>query len=251
MNQSLAFGIAERIREAGQITASRLTARSGVSRMTQRRIDTGESEATLHTIRELAIAAGLDLAVNLVPLSDPDAAAGARSILDDTVTDADLTDSAITWATRLRRFAGQDLDPIDVVTEAGRATAPLQRVGAILLRGDWDDLKLASAATAARGTWVISGDPVLRRIASRDTGQVGAAIVYADDPTAVARYLTHLRPARPATANVAILPMAGILLVDSWEDGPLRLVAPVQAIIDSIGLGGVAADVALNIAKSW
>ena len=244
-------GMARRIRDAADMTSVELTERSGVSRMTQHRIDAGLSDSTIGTLRELALAAGFDLELNLVPVSDPDAAVAARSILDSAVTSEDLTRGASEWVTRLRRLTGPVNDPVDIVSEAGRATAPLQRKGAILLLGDWDDLKLASAASASAAPWVVSGTPALRRIAETSAQPSGPAIVYTADPEAVARHLAHFRPARPSTANLALLPLAPIVLVDSWEDGPVHLVAPVQAILDNIGLGGQNADIALATAREW
>ncbi|WP_343926626.1 hypothetical protein [Rhodoglobus aureus] len=219
--------------------------------MTQHRVETGESDAGLRTLRELALAAGLDISINLLPASDPDAAAGARSIIDASVDAGYLTPSQTEWAQRIRRYVGPELNPIDVVTEAGRVTNPLHRVGAVLLTGGWDELKLASAALSAGGEWLLSGTPVLERIADEPIALDPHAIVYAEDPEAVARFLSHLRPARAATATIVVMPMAPIAKVDSWTDGKFNLVAPVQAIIDSIGLGGSTAEAALAIAREW
>ncbi len=107
MNQTIvAPYIAHQIRDRGMISASRLSARSGVSRSTMHRVDSGEGDLALRTLRELAIAAGLDLDLNLVPLSDPDAATAARRLLGDPSLSDEVDDGVLAWEQRLPRLAG-------------------------------------------------------------------------------------------------------------------------------------------------
>jgi len=117
-----ARGIITELRERSGISPTSLRARSDVSRATQRRIDTGESDVTLGTLRELAIAAGLDIALDLVPLSDPEAAAGARALLDETVKPDTVSPAAAAWLESLLRLTADPLrqsnSPLEIVTDA-------------------------------------------------------------------------------------------------------------------------------------
>lgn len=255
MARTDALGLITELRERSALSPTLLRTRSGVSRATQRRIDTGESDVTLGTLRELAIAAGLDIALDLVPLSDPEAAAGARALLDDTVDPDTISPGAAAWSERLLRLTADPLrqmnNPLEIVTEAGRAAAPLNRYGALLFRGEWSDLKLADAGMASRATWLLSGMSALTALTDEPTPTGGVGILYSADPAAVARYLAHLRPTRPSTANLVILPVTEPVAIDSWQEGPLHLVSPIQAIIDGIGVGGITAETALGIARKW
>lgn len=255
MARTDARGLAAELRQRSGLSPTPLRTRSGVSRATQRRIDTGESDVTLGTLRELAIAAGLDIALELVPLSDPEAANGARALLDNTVDPNTISPAAAAWVRRLTRMTTDPLHqtqkPLDIVTEAARATAPLHRAGALLFRGEWSDLKLADAGMASRAEWLLSGMSALAALTDGPIPDGGIGILYSADPAAVARHLVHLRPTQPSTANLVIVPMTESVTIDSWQSGPLKFVPPIQAIIDGIGVGGTTAQVALEIAGSW
>ncbi|MET4780646.1 hypothetical protein [Glaciihabitans sp. UYNi722] len=250
-----ARGLVIELRERSGMSPTLLRTRSGVSRATQRRIDTGESDVTLGTLRELAIAAGLDIALDLVPLSDPEAATGARALLDDTVDTETISPAAAAWSERLLRLTADPLhqtnNPLEIITEAGRAAAPLNRYGALLFRGEWSDLKLADAGMASRAQWLLSGMSALTALTDESLPTGGVGILYSADPPAVARHLVHLRPTRPSTANVVILPLTESVDIDSWQEGPLHFVSPIQAIIDGIGVGGTTAETAFAIARKW
>jgi transcriptional regulator with XRE-family HTH domain len=255
MARTDARGLITEIRERSGLSPTPLRIRSGVSRATQRRIDTGESDVTLGTLRELAIAAGFDIDLGLVPLSDAEAAAGARALLDDTVDPNTVSRAADAWSKRLLRLTEDPLretnNPLDIIAEAGRAAAPLNRDGALLFRGEWNDLKLADAGMASRAQWLLSGMSALTSLSDEPTPIGGIGILYSADPVAVTRHLVHLRPSRPSTANLVILPITESVTVDSWQKGPLQLVSPIQAIIDGIGVGGTTAEIAVAIARKW
>jgi len=255
MAKSDARGLISELRSRSGMTPTALRNRSGVSRATQRRIDLGESDVTFGTLRELAIAAGFDINVELRPLSDPAAASGARALLDAAVDPRAITQEAAEWSERLLRQTSDPvtgaMHPIDIITAAGHATAPRERDGALLFRGEWSDLKLADAGIASRAPWLLSGASALAALTDELPAPGGVGILYTADPAAVARHLVHLRPTRPSTANLIILPLSDPVTVDSWTDGPLQFVAPVQAIIDGIGVGGTTAQMALWIAEKW
>lgn len=236
------------IADRAGLTLSALSRRSGVSRNTIHRADTGRGDLTLRTLRELAIAAGMDVDVRLVPLSDPDAAAGARVLLGEDIPDELVDDDVRAWVARLRRMVPES-NPVKVVLEAGAAVAPRARVGAIGLDGTFDELKLAAAAESAGGRWAMSGAPALRRLA--DDAPDAPVILHADEPAAVVRYLAPMRDAPTSIARVIVVPLTPIVLVDSAIDERIRLVAPVQALLDSVALGGPAAQTALMIAERW
>src|SRR4051794_1563582 len=102
--------VAELIEELGRTPSS--TARAtGLSRMTIHRLRDGISSPTLATLRELALAAGYDVDVSLVPASDPAAAVAARAMVDPAtptleglegweMTDPDEVEAITKWVTR-------------------------------------------------------------------------------------------------------------------------------------------------------
>ncbi|RFA07555.1 hypothetical protein B7R21_15300 [Subtercola boreus] len=235
--------------EASGLTAVALAARSGVSRSTLFRIDQGQTDSRIETLREVAIAAGFDLAVATRPLSDPDAGRAARVLLDGRY-DFQPGQSVRQWINRLGRLA--ENDPVDIVRVAGVSSSLLKRTGAVFLTGEADDLKLAAAGENSGRAWILSGRGALEQISDSEQPLPGVPrILYADDVHRVVRSLDHLVQGRPERADVIVAPWTDDLSIDALVAGRLRYVAPIQALIDGFGLGGSAADVAADVAGSW
>lgn len=221
---------------------------AGVNRSTIYRIVNGEVEPSISLMRELAIAHGLDIDITLRPLSDPDAAIAARILLDAAFDGHEATEPERQWLRRLDRHN----DPLHIVRSAGAASAPAHRPGAILLRGPSDALRLASAGHASGGQWAVSGRAAL------EAGQENAprrapSILWATEPDRAARMLgdTHRQVTSAANAHVIVVPAPKPVFVDTWQSGAVRIVAPIQMLLDCIGLGGELEMVALSIAERW
>lgn len=216
--------------------------RAGVARSTMLRITQGTVSPTLSTLREIAIACGLDIDVVARTLSDPAAAEAARLMLEDGYTASDPA-AADVWVDRLERTAGAD--PVEIVRVAGNAASLVARRGAHLLAGHVDVLRVASAGDGSRGAWAISGAPPL------DT--TGTIVLWADDADRAARLLAEpLHPTDdPSTATVIVAPAHPGIYMDSWTEGLVRYVAPIQMLLDALGLEPHLRNAALGLARSW
>lgn len=216
--------------------------RAGVARSTVLRIACGSVSPTMYTLREVAIACGLDIDIVTRPLSDPAAAEAARIMVEDGYTPSDSA-AAADWVTRLERTAGAD--PVEIVRVAGNAATLLARRGAHYLTGHADLLRVASAGDGSHSPWAISGAPPL--------DVAGTIVLWADDADRAARLLSEtLNPAHSSsTASVIVAPAHPGIYTDSWTDGPVRYVAPVQMLLDACGLEPHLRDAALEIARSW
>ena len=139
---------------ASGLTRSQVAQRAGLARSTLLRIESGETNPSLGTLRELAIACGLDIDVLTRPLSDPAAAEAARLMFEDGYRPHDRP-GATAWSQRLTRQAGED--PVAVTRAAGAAASLTHRPGAFHLTGTVPLVRVASAGDGAGGTWAISG----------------------------------------------------------------------------------------------
>ncbi|MCU6481296.1 helix-turn-helix domain-containing protein [Arthrobacter sp. A2-55] len=231
------------------LSKSYVASASGVSRSTIHRIQHGETDPTLGTLRELAIACGLDLDLQVRPLSDPFAAQAARMLLEQGFEPDSLAE-ANQWVNRLHRLGLQD--PVAVIDYAGRASG-LLALGApsVYLRGDIDTLRLASAGDATGARWALSGQPHLELGAGRAVA--GVKVLWAEEPRLAASLLADtLKEARsPHTATVVVAAALPAVFHASFKSGGLNYVAPIQALIDGFSLGGQLAGVAATIAKEW
>ena len=236
------------LREMSDVELSR---RSGVSRSTLHRIETGAASPTLRTLRELAIAAGVDIDVSIKSLSDPYASRAARFLLDFSFQNVPLTRADREWMERLTRVSGDD--PVAVVAQAGQASTVSAAPGAVFVKDSFPPLRLASAGDATGSTWALSGRAGLVAIAdSGDAALEGPDILYVADPHHAWRLLES--PATTKTAEKAltiIAPWHEHLAVDAWEVGAVRYVAPIQVLLDGVGVGGEVAETALDIARRW
>lgn len=229
--------------------------RSGVGRATIHRLATGTSEPTIATLRELAIAHGYDLDLRLVPLSDPNAAAALRHLVDPAFeklipadVDAATAREVGEWISRLERY--DDIDRAAVA--AARASALLEREAAVYLRGEHSAARLASAGDASGKAWAISGASGLEFVTGSVVNGVGVLWVDGDAESAARTlYDTHRRVENSAGANVVVARAHPSVFIDVHQDGPIRFVAPTQLMLDSIGLGGLTEVTALDVQRGW
>ncbi|GAA3884057.1 hypothetical protein GCM10022381_27810 [Leifsonia kafniensis] len=257
--------IIDQIIEGSGLSKSALAARSGLARSTQYRIRDGLVDPTMGSVRELALAAGFELVLSLAPLSDPDAARAARVMLDPRFEASYMLSGGSkqvdAWVERLRRWVPNG-DPVDIVWQAGQSSSLVHRPGAVFLRGHVTELKLASAGDFSGQDWLLSGAAVIDRIGAPDDDgalyggdlpgtSAGPYVVYSADTHRFARLLDNMDEVRPEKANVIIAERTDDAGVDSWEDGKIRLVAPIQGLIDACGIGGPLGQAAERIARSW
>lgn len=220
--------------------------RAGISRSTLNRLMAEEVEPTLGTLRELAIVHGLDIAMSLVPLSDPDAARAARALLEG--GEDEMGTPVARWVDRFTRITD---DPIALLSAAGRASSLLHRRGAVGLRGGSGAMRLASAGDAAGGFWALSGGAAASL--GRDQPIRGPSVLWVDDVDAVGTLLldTHTSTKSPASAHVIVVEANASITVDTFVVDRVRYVAPIQMLLDAIGLGGTLEQWAMGEAEEW
>lgn len=236
---------------------SELARRADVSRTTALAVTNDQSRARVDTLRELALALGYDISIELDRASDPLAAAAARVMLGETslrdILDARGLDE---WITRLERYTGVDAGSaegpgiLDIVTEAARVSGAHHREGAVMFSGRNDADRLVSAGRASGAGWVLSGSASLEALGA----EPGKTVVFwADDAKQVAELLTgtHRRVKFHAAADVIVAPAHPSLFTGSATIGDVNLVAPWQGIIDAVAVGGVDREIAEQLARSW
>lgn len=230
-----------------------LARRAGVSRNTEWSLRRDPSRANLGTLRELALASGLDLNIDTVAASDPYAAAAARVMVGDLLAD-DVDDhrQLSEWIARLQRW-GPDAAPLQLAEMAADVSAPQNRSGAVFLIGRRDADRLASAALASGDTWALSGAVALESLEIEPISTTSPTVLWAARPNDVAGLLlsTHRQTTVVSAANVIVAPLHPTALVGSASLGRVVLVSPVQAIIDSLGVGGELRVAAHKIAGGW
>lgn len=237
------------------LSAVEYARRAGVNRTTIHRIAVGAVDPSLGTLRELAIAHGYDLRVELRPLSDPLAAAALRHLLDpafEHLTPAEVdpasADEVERWIERLNRI--NDVD--DAAITAGRAASLLHRDGAVYLRGDNSGLRLASAGDASNQRWAISGAAALPTFGEAPIAAPSVLWV-AEDAKAAADLLrdTHLLVEHAASAHVVVARAHPSVFVDDVERSRVNYVAPIQFLLDAFGFEGALDEAALRLRDTW
>lgn len=208
---------------------TRVSRRSGVSRSTLKRVKDGTSEPTLSTLREVALALGLDITVHAGAASDPFAAAAARTLIDDSVPENPHDEDIVAWLDRFDRWGIND--PLTLVSEAGALQGIEHRRGAQFVAiepGELADLPELFAQRDSR--WALSGAAAATVI----MGQVitGATVVWHDGDVddAPLNFGTPVATAREA--DVILAPAGATELAGHYAQGPLFFVAPVQLVID-------------------
>jgi len=244
----MAMDALQTLREMSDVELSQ---RSGVSRSTLHRIETGATSPTLRTLRELAIAAGVDIDVSIKPLSDPSAGRAARFLLDSQFLNTAPTQQDREWMERLTRASGPD--PVQILAQAGHASSLLHAPDTITIKQSFPPLRLASSGDATGHPWALSGRAGLTAIsAPGDDVSTGPDVLYVANPHHAWRLLESPSLAKdPATSGVLIAPWRDECEVDLWQVGPVSFVAPIQILLDSIGLGEPLSQVALEIARGW
>ncbi|QTX05676.1 helix-turn-helix domain-containing protein [Agromyces archimandritae] len=229
---------------------SELAQRADVSRTTVLAAEGDESRMRVSTIRELALALGYDVRIDLDRASDPLAAAGARAMLGDLEPGSDFghEDELDGWIDRLRRYSGGE--PIGILREAARLSAAEHRTGSAMFAGPVDVDRLVSAGRASEARWALSGAAALDAMGA-DGGTV--TVLWAEDAKRLTELLAaDLRRFRVrSAAGLIVAPADPTVFVGASTLEDVNLVSPVQAIIDSIANGGADQRIAESLAESW
>lgn len=237
--------------EMSGLCASSVASRAGVSRSTLHRILHGQVDPSLGTLQEIAIACGAKLDLVIRPLSDPCAAAAARSVLEEGYEPPAGT-GLTAWQERLSRLAGSD-EPIEIVKVAAEASSPLYRPGVALFSGAVPLARLASAGDASRGRWAVSGAAGLY-LPSPSEAPPRVTILWCEDVRATTHLLadSDLRSTkRVDSATVALVAAEPELFAGSFSHGLIQYAAPIQIVLDCISQGGAVALDAIKEATSW
>jgi transcriptional regulator with XRE-family HTH domain len=236
---------------SARLSAPAVARRAGVSGSTVHRILNDAVDPSIGTLREIALACGIDVELAARPLSDPRAAAAARAMLE--IGYGPPTDPEVAmWRERLIRIAGSE-SPVEIIKAAAAASSPLNRTGAVLLTGGVALARLASAGDASKGDWAISGAAGLY-LPPPSSAVPAVTILWCEDVRTVTHLLADadLRPTqRRDRAVVAVVASEPELLTGSFAEGIVRYTAPIQIIIDCLAQGGAVAAEAMEEAMSW
>ncbi|GAA1061972.1 hypothetical protein [Agromyces bracchium] len=170
-------------------------------------------------------------------------------------------------------------EPLAVAVEAAHLAAPQHAPGALMLSGRNDLDRLMSAAMAAselyrnaadaaprfRHQWAFSGWPALEALGAvhpvsvfdlevaSPRGKALPAVIWTSLPKQFGQFLTetHRKVSTVRAATVIIAPLAPHQLIGTGELVGAPLVSPVQAVIDSLGVGGELGTAALDLARGW
>lgn len=238
------------IAESGR-SASAVARRAGVSPSTVHRVVNGQVDPSLGTLRDIALACGVDLGLSARATSDPYAAAAARAMLEEGY-DAPPADEVQAWVERLPRLAETD-GPVGLVEAAAAASAPLMRPGAALFTGTTTLGRVASAGDASKAPWAISGAAGLYLPTPGDP-LPRVTILWTADPRASFHLLAdaELKPThRPDRAALAVLAAEPALFHGAFNRGLVRYAAPIQIVLDCISQGGTVGADAIEEAMSW
>lgn len=235
------------------IAPTELARMAGVSRNTEWSLRRDPSRAKLRTLRELALACGLDIKIDTVAASDPYASAAARVMVGDLPAESvDDQEQLSEWVARLERW-GPDAAPLQLTEMAASVSAPQNRSGAVFLIGRHDPDRLTSAALASAEPWALSGAPALDSLDVEPIPSTSPAVLWTAVPDVVTGMLlsTHRKTTVASAANVIVVPLHQAVLIGGASLGGVKLVSPVQAVIDSLGVGGELGVAAHNIAGRW
>lgn len=225
--------------------------RAGVSVSTVHRILTGAVDPSVGTLREIALACGIDFDLTGRVVSDPLAAAAARGMLERGYQPLERPGIG-QWRERLLRIAGAS-DPVAIVTAAAQAAAPLRRQGVLLYAGHATIARIASAGDASKARWAVSGAAGLY-LPPADSALPPVTVLWCEDMHPMAHLLTDTdlqRIHRPAGAVLAVVAGEPELFANSFTQGIVQYAAPAQIIMDCLSQGGALADEATQEAASW
>ena len=231
---------------AVSLTKTELARRAGLSRTTTQAVSEDPSRTRISTLREIALALGYDLSIDLEPASDPLAAAAARQLLGDLAPAPEYAE----WVERLKRYSPEG-HPLAIVEEAAKVSSPQDRRGSVMLSGRNDADRLVSAGLASGSTWALSGGAALEALGTDAATET--VVFWTDDVKQVAELLgaTHRRVNVSSAADVIVAPAHPSVFDGAGAVEDVVLVSPVQAIIDSYGVGGSDRLVAQRIADGW
>lgn len=226
------------LRDAGPYGVADLAARAGISRPTLYRLLAG-AVPRADDLQELAVAAGVQVDYTTRPLSDPLAAVAGRALLGDEAM-ASWSDEADAWRERLGRFTagrGPDGRDVAILDEAGRASAPRDRDGAVHLRGAHRNVdRLVSAGQASRQHWALSGWAALDALG---LDVEAPTVMWVEDARTVGQLLADsFRPTGREDADLLVVEAHPSVFAGATAVEDVQLVAPLQAYIDATGLGG-------------
>ncbi len=234
-------------------TPSATARATGLARSTIQRIHNGTTSPSMQTLRELALAAGYDVDVQLKPASDPAAAVAARVIADPaTPTLEELDGWGMTtpeeareievWVARLSRQVNDDRRGL--LQLAGRYSAPQHRKGARFFApkpGLTQEQTIQVANSALRPLSGALSGVAASRVYLGHAPDPGPVVVWSTDADAVAARLsaTMREVDEYQPAGVLVAPTMQAYFVDMmqppvWEQ---QIVSPIQAAIDLCGLG--------------
>lgn len=208
---------------------TRISRRSGVSRSTLKRVGDGTSEPTLSTLREVALALGLDIKVAAHHACDPFAAAAARTLIDASVPENPHNQDILAWLHRFERWNIND--PLTLVSEAGTLQGITHRQDAQFVKLKSRGIaKLPELFQQHKTKWALSGAAAATVI----MGQIvlGNSIVWHEpahdfDVSALGTIVDVAED-----ADLILLPATATELVGSYAQDGLNFVAPVQLVID-------------------
>ena len=208
---------------------TRISRRSGVSRSTLKRVGDGTSEPTLSTLREVALALGLDIKVAAHHACDPFAAAAARTLIDASVPENPHNQDILAWLHRFERWNIND--PLTLVSEAGTLQGITHRQDAQFVKLNPRGIaELPELFQQHKTKWALSGAAVATVI----MGQIvlGNSIVWHEpahdlDVSALGTIVDVAED-----ADLILLPATATELVGSYAQDGLNFVAPVQLVID-------------------
>lgn len=230
-----------------------LSRATGLSRSTIYRVRDGQSSPTLETMRELALAAGYDIDVALVPASDPAAAIAARVLADPATPEIEefeelgLANAAEVaqikeWIARLQRHAGEDRERL--LQLAGRYSAPQHRKGAryFASKPGISQERIVEIADSALGhRWGALSGVAAARVYLGHAPDPGPVVAWTTDIDTVAERLSAtLREVDEyQPAGVVVAPTMQAYMLDMLQPGQWDhcIVSPIQAAIDVYGLG--------------
>jgi transcriptional regulator with XRE-family HTH domain len=218
--------------------------RAGMSRTTIHRVRTGQSDPSTGTLKDLAIAAGVDFDILTVELADPAAASAARALLETGYPDVETQ-----WQERLSRISS---NPIEIVEAAAIMANPIRQLGAKHFTGKATVGMLTSAGISTEVDWAISGAPAMTRFENQQP-IAGHSILWTIEPGIASATLSGIlrETTHPAIASVTVLTATAELFFDGYTNGIGRYVSPLQTMLDAIAIGGHTATTAREEIRTW
>lgn len=239
------------LERSSTITRSEWARRAGVPRSTLYRALEGSVDVRLGTLQELAYAAGFEIDMSFRPTSDPDASDAARVLLGDTEATHVTSQGVASWIERIERFVGDGVIG-DVFTEAGRASSLLFRDDAIGMRGRFSPDRLASCGYATGRDWALSGVDSLEAMGV-PVSIGGIHVLWTSQPKHAVQLLldtgsvaTHEHEVDLIICNPSALTLHGAVELEG-----IRMVSPVQGMIDCMGLREYERNLARSVVEGW